>query len=190
MFNSLLVYYYTFSFIPSCPKKFFRKFFLGFLSEFFGPLRGSRTVVLGGDIMISTATVTQEGESWKIVRSWVDKDGCPCRDEKETIEANEEDIWLSLSKERCSVLVLPKSLFFKVKAGILGVKKGDPLALVSGSKAYADVTKTLYSCGTFLRVLQEPRGPLRGSRTGAVGGKKLKSSALGNFNFCYKKKGC
>ena len=189
MFNSLPVYYHTFSFIPSYPKNFFRKFFLGFLSGFFGPLRGSRTVVLGGDIMISTATVTQEGMGWKIVRSWVDKDGCPCRDEKEE-EADEKDIWLSLSRERCSVLVLPKFLFFKAKAGISGVKKSDPLALVSGSKGFANTVKTLYSWGTILRVLQEPKGPLRGSRTGAIGGKNLKSSALGNFNFCYKKKGC
>lgn len=137
--------------------------------------------------MISTATVTQEGIGWKIVRSWVDKDGCPCRDEREE-EADEEDIWLSLAKERCSVLVLPKSLFFKAKAGISGVKKSDPLALVSGSKSFANTVKTLYSWGTILRILLEPKGPLRGSRTGVFGG--LKSSTLGKFNFCYKKKGC
>lgn len=113
------------------------------------------------------------------------------------------DIWGLVTTTAPDVLCLPSKLFFIVRTGVKSYKKtGNCFALfrkvaVDARDSFSEMVSYLWSGGIPVRLSPASNGAPSAlwSCGGWEGREKTRtasqpSSVLGNFNFCYKKKGC
>lgn len=111
------------------------------------------------------------------------------------------DIWGLVTTTGPDVLCLPSKLFFIVRTGIRSYKKtGNCFALfrkavVDNRDSFSEMISHLWSGGIPVRLSPATIGAPSAHWSWGDWERREKekianSSALGNFNFCYKKKGC